>query len=76
MHRHQLHGLNFIVNFLSAIAAYCFFPKKPPVDIAFVKIHNGSVFRDSVPLQNCLMDENMRQSKFLIASTSLLRKEY
>ena len=27
---------NFIVNILSAIAAYCFFPKKPSVDVAFV----------------------------------------
>ena len=27
---------NFIVNILSAIAAYCFFPKMPSVDIAFV----------------------------------------
>ena len=27
---------NYIVNILSAIAAYCFFPKKPSVDIAFV----------------------------------------
>ena len=27
---------NFIVNILSAIAAYCFFPKKPAVDVAFV----------------------------------------
>ena len=27
---------NFIVNILSAIAAYCFFPPKPSVDIAFV----------------------------------------
>lgn len=27
---------NFIVNILSAIAAYCFFPQKPSVDIAFV----------------------------------------
>ena len=27
---------NFIVNTLSAIAAHCFFPKKPSIDIAFV----------------------------------------
>lgn len=27
---------NFIVNILSAIAAYCFFPKKPSVEIDFV----------------------------------------
>lgn len=27
---------NFIVNILSAIAAYCFFPKKPSVDVTFV----------------------------------------
>ena len=26
---------NFIVNILSAIAAYCFFPKKPSVDVTF-----------------------------------------
>lgn len=27
---------NFIVNILSAIAAYCFFPKKPSVDVTFI----------------------------------------
>ena len=27
---------NLIVNILSAIAAYCFFPKKPAADVAFV----------------------------------------
>lgn len=27
---------NFIFNILSAIAAYCFFPKKPSVEIDFV----------------------------------------
>lgn len=27
---------NFIINILSAIAAYCFFPKKPSVDVTFV----------------------------------------
>ena len=28
---------NFIANSLSAIAAYCFFEKKPAIDICFVK---------------------------------------
>ena len=27
---------NFIINILSAITAYCFFPQKPSVDITFV----------------------------------------
>ncbi|WP_278714990.1 transposase [Bacteroides caecimuris] len=28
---------NFIANALSAIAAYCFFEKKPAIDIEFIK---------------------------------------
>ena len=28
---------NFIANSLSAIAAYCFFEKKPAIDVRFVK---------------------------------------
>ena len=33
---HSRHGTfdNFIVNLLSAIAAYCYFPKKPCINVA------------------------------------------
>ena len=33
---------NFIVNSLSAIAAYCFFEKKPAIDVNFV--NDGQLF--------------------------------
>ena len=33
---------NFIVNILSAIAAYCFFPKKPSVDVILSMTDNWS----------------------------------
>ena len=35
---------NFIANFLSAIAAYCFFEKKPAIDVNFVYDGQLSIF--------------------------------
>ncbi|MDE6181004.1 MAG: transposase, partial [Phocaeicola sp.] len=35
---------NFIANALSAIAAYCFFEKKPTIDIEFVKDRQLALF--------------------------------
>lgn len=35
---------NFITNALSAIAAYCFFPKKPSVSLAFVADNQLTLF--------------------------------
>lgn len=35
---------NFIANSLSAIAAYCFFEKKPAIDVCFVKDRQLSMF--------------------------------
>jgi len=35
---------NFITNAFSAIAAYCFFPKKPSVSLAFVADNQLALF--------------------------------
>lgn len=35
---------NFIANSLSAIAAYCFFEKKPAIDIDFIKDRQLAMF--------------------------------
>ena len=35
---------NFITNSLSAIAAYCFFKKKPAIDLCFVKDGQLTIF--------------------------------
>ena len=35
---------NFIINSLSAIAAYCFFPKKPSISLEFVTDNQLTLF--------------------------------
>ena len=35
---------NFIANFLSAIAAYCFFEKKPAIDVNFINDGQLTIF--------------------------------
>jgi hypothetical protein len=35
---------NFIANALSAIAAYCFFEKKPAIDVDFINDRQLSIF--------------------------------
>jgi hypothetical protein len=35
---------NFIANALSAIAAYCFFKKKPTIDVSFIKDRRLTLF--------------------------------
>ena len=35
---------NFITNVLSAIAAYCFFKKKPAIDVSFIKDRQLTLF--------------------------------
>ena len=35
---------NFIANALSAIAAYCFFEKKPAIDVGFINDRQLSIF--------------------------------
>ena len=35
---------NFIANALSAIAAYCFFEKKPAIEVNFIKDGQFSIF--------------------------------
>ena len=41
--RHRLFN-NFIANALSAIAAYCFFEKKPAIDVDFINDRQLSIF--------------------------------
>ena len=36
---------NFFVNLMAGLAAYCFFPKKPSINLQFCRITNSYSFR-------------------------------